>query len=72
MYFYQGFHNVCLSYVVICNNKDKAFDKLLELIDTLFKKFMQPTMRETQEYFDIIPIVIRLINKNVENFLDLS
>lgn len=72
LHYYQGFHDVCLTYMVICNDKDKAFDKLVQLIDTHFKIFMQPTMKETQEYLDMIPIVIGLTDKNVENFLDLS
>lgn len=69
LHYYQGFHDVCLTFLAICNDEKKAKDKLLKLVPTHFKTFMQPTMKETQEYLDLIPVIIGLNDKEVEEFL---
>lgn len=65
--YYQGFHDVCLTLLLLSEQDEhKAFDKVNKLTKTHFSVFMQPTMFETQEYLDMILIVIGYLDAELE------
>lgn len=72
LHYYQGFHDVCLTYMILLGDDKKAEQKLDEMIDSHFNIYMQPTMNETQEYLALVPIIIGLMDSKVEEFLDKS
>lgn len=69
LHYYQGFHDVCLTYMTF-HGEDGALDKLDRLIDSHFLAFMQPTMEETQEFLALIPIIIGLKDKRIQDYLE--
>lgn len=69
LHYYQGFHDVCLTYMTMLGHSN-AFPKLCKLIDSHFSTFMQPTMEETRVYLDLLPILIGLQDKELEQFLE--
>lgn len=69
LHYYQGFHDVCLTYMTLHGDAG-ALAKLDRLIDTHFSTFMQPTMNETQEFLALIPIIIGLKDKKLQNYLE--
>lgn len=71
LHYYQGFHDVCLTYMTLEGEKE-SFDKLCGLIDTHFGWFMQPTMSETQELLAYVPIIVGFEDTEVKSFLDRS
>lgn len=71
LHYYQGFHDVCLTYMTLLGYK-KALKKLDQLVDSHFKIFMQPTMNETQDFLALIPIIVGLEDKDCQLFLERS
>jgi hypothetical protein len=69
LHYYQGFHDVCLTYMTIYGEQE-ALNRLEKVIDSYFSTFMQPTMAETQEFLDLIPIILGLHDQRVQTFLD--
>lgn len=69
LHYYQGFHDVCLTYMTI-HGAQTALNKLDSLIDTHFNAFMQPTMKETQEFLELIPIIVGLQDSVVQDFME--
>lgn len=69
LHYYQGFHDVCLTYMTLLGD-EKAFTRLDHLVDSHFKTFMQPTMNETQEFLALIPVIIGLHDRKVQDFLE--
>lgn len=69
LHYYQGFHDVCLTYMTMLGDKN-AFTKLSKLIDSHFSTFMQPTMDETKGYLDMLPILIGFQDSDLEQFLE--
>lgn len=69
LHYYQGFHDVCLTYMTIYGDK-RAFDKLVKLTDSHFSQFMRPTMIETQEFLALIPIIICQHDARLAEFLE--
>lgn len=72
LHYYQGFHDVCLTYMILLGDEKKAEDKLDKMIDSHFKIYMQPTMLETQEHLAQIPIIIGLEQPEIQVFLEKS
>lgn len=71
LHYYQGFHDVCLTYMAMYGY-EAAFEKLDHCIDTHFEPFMQPTMEETLDLLDYIPIIICLANPKLFDLLEKS
>lgn len=69
LHYYQGFHDVCLTYMAIYGYQ-LALKKMEKLIDSHFSIFMQPTMNETQEFLALIPIIIGLHDVKLQDFLE--
>lgn len=69
LHYYQGFHDVCLTYMTLLGYQ-KAFKKLDLLVDSHFKLFMQPTMNETQDFLSLIPVIVGLENGELQSFLE--
>lgn len=69
LHYYQGFHDVCLTYMTIYG-EEEAQIKLEHDIDTHFSIFMRPTMRETQEFLELIPVILGLHDKRTQIFLE--
>lgn len=69
LHYYQGFHDVCLTYMTLYGETE-ALEKLDQIIDTHFRAFMQPTMKETQEFLELIPMIIGLRDGRILDFLD--
>ena len=69
LHYYQGFHDVCLTYMTILGYK-QAFERLDSVIDSHFAQFMRPTMLETQEFLALIPIIIGLHDHKIQDFLE--
>uniref|UniRef100_A0A6G1S845 TBC1 domain family member 20 n=1 Tax=Aceria tosichella TaxID=561515 RepID=A0A6G1S845_9ACAR len=69
LHYYQGFHDVCLTYMIIYGEQE-AFKKLDEIVDSHFSIFMQPTMAETQEFLNLIPMILGLHDQRVGKFLE--
>lgn len=69
LHYYQGFHDVCLTYMTIYG-ETYAFYRLDRIVDSHFSTFMQPTMNETQELLALIPIIIGLGDSKVQDFLE--
>lgn len=68
LHYYQGFHDVCLTYMTLLGEK-KALTRLDHLVDSHFKTFMQPTMNETQDFLALIPVIIGLHDYTIQDFL---
>lgn len=69
LHYYQGFHDVCLTCLLIMGDKE-ALRCLDKLIDTHLYMYMQPTLRETQDMLALIPIIIRQESETLANFLE--
>lgn len=70
LHYYQGFHDVCLTYLILLGDDKEAEEKLDQMIDSHFNVYMQPTMNETQESLAQVPIIIGLMDPKVEEFLE--
>lgn len=70
LHYYQGFHDVCLTYMIRLGDEKKAEEKLDGMIKTHFYVYMQPTMNETQEYLALVPVIIGLMDEKVQEFLE--
>lgn len=71
IHYYQGFHDVCLTYMTLYGDK-LAYERLDRLIDSHFLQFMHPTMLPTQEFLALIPIIVGLHDDKVQDFLELA
>lgn len=71
LHYYQGFHDVCLTYMTL-EGEEESFKKLNTLVDSHFSRFMQPTMLETQELLAYIPVIVGFEDKEIKSFLDRS
>lgn len=69
LHYYQGFHDVCLSYMILYGCEG-ALEKLDQVVDSHFKIFMRPTMNETQQFLDLIPTIIGIQDARVQDFLE--
>lgn len=69
LHYYQGFHDVCLTYMTLYGYEE-AHKKLTQLVVTHFGTFMRPTMDETQEFLALVPMIVGLYDSKVQNFLE--